>query len=55
MLQLQEINQRGRYASISSGVLNADPFVTLQEFKEMICEDFVGPGPYPTYILPLRS
>ena len=31
--------------------LNVDP-VTPREFEDMIHEDFAGPGPYPTYILP---
>ena len=31
--------------------LNID-LATLKEFEEMVCKDFAGPGPYPTYILP---
>ena len=31
--------------------LDVDP-VTLREFEDMIRKNFVGPGPYPTYILP---
>ena len=33
------------------GELNVDP-VTLKEFEDMICKDFVGPGPYLGYIYP---
>ncbi|KAG2747847.1 hypothetical protein P692DRAFT_20931833, partial [Suillus brevipes Sb2] len=34
--------------------LNVDP-VTLREFEDMVKKDFVGQGPYPTYILPSSS
>jgi hypothetical protein len=27
----------------------------LREFKDMVKKDFVGQGPYPTYILPSSS
>ncbi|KAG2071624.1 hypothetical protein BDR04DRAFT_1135000 [Suillus decipiens] len=32
--------------------LNVDP-VMLAEFEDMVQKNFVGQGPYPTYILPL--
>ena len=31
--------------------LNAN-LIMLREFEDMICKNFVSPGPYPTYILP---
>ncbi|KAG2112745.1 hypothetical protein BD769DRAFT_1364408, partial [Suillus cothurnatus] len=34
--------------------LNMD-LVMLREFKDMVKKDFVGQGPYPTYILPSSS
>ncbi|KAG2108809.1 hypothetical protein BD769DRAFT_1675220 [Suillus cothurnatus] len=34
--------------------LNVDP-VMLREFEDMVKKDFVGQGPYPTYILPSSS
>ncbi|KAF8434992.1 hypothetical protein L210DRAFT_3409429 [Boletus edulis BED1] len=52
MFQLREINQMEReMCQYLEWELNVDP-VTLWEFEEMIRKDFVGPGPYPTYILP---
>ncbi|KAI9459964.1 hypothetical protein HD554DRAFT_2041724 [Boletus coccyginus] len=52
MFQLREINQMEReMCQYLEWELNVDP-VTLREFEEMIRKDFVGPGPYPTYILP---
>ncbi|KAN0081278.1 hypothetical protein V8E55_008902 [Tylopilus felleus] len=52
MFQLREINQMEReMCQYLEWELNVDP-VTLKEFEEMIRKDFVGPGPYPTYILP---
>jgi hypothetical protein len=52
MFQLREINQMERgMCQYLEWELNVDP-VTLREFEDMICKDFVGPGPYPTYILP---
>ncbi|KIJ15514.1 hypothetical protein PAXINDRAFT_77274 [Paxillus involutus ATCC 200175] len=52
MFQLREINQMEReMCQYLEWELNVDP-VTLHEFEEMIRKDFVGPGPYPTYILP---
>ncbi|KAF8415273.1 hypothetical protein L210DRAFT_3683076 [Boletus edulis BED1] len=48
MFQLLGINQMERemYQYVDPGP------VTQREFEEMIHKDFVGPGPYPTYILP---
>ena len=52
MFQLREINQMEReMCQYLEWELNVDP-ITLREFEEMIRKDFVGPGPYPTYILP---
>jgi hypothetical protein len=52
IFQLREINQmeRGMCQDLE-WELNVDP-VTLREFEDMIHKDFVGPGAYPTYILP---
>ncbi|KAF8428406.1 hypothetical protein L210DRAFT_3508751 [Boletus edulis BED1] len=48
MFQLLGIKQMERemYQYVDPGP------VTQREFEEMIHKDFVGPGPYPTYILP---
>ena len=55
MFQLREINQMEReMCQYLEWELNVDP-VTLREFEEMVKKDFVGPGPYPTYILPSSS
>ncbi|KAG1739136.1 uncharacterized protein EDB91DRAFT_1237581 [Suillus paluster] len=55
MFQLREINQMEReMCQYLEWELNVDP-VTLREFEEMVKKDFVGPGPYPTYILPSTS
>ena len=52
MFQLREINQMERVmCQYLEWELNVDP-VTLKEFEEMVRKDFVGIGPYPTYILP---
>ena len=37
--------------SVFGGELNVDP-ARLEEFKEMVCKDFVGIGSYLTYIFP---
>jgi hypothetical protein len=52
MFQLQEINQmEWGMCQYLEWELNIDP-IMLREFEDMICKDFVGPSPYPTYILP---
>ena len=52
MFQLWEINQMEReICQYLEWELNVDP-VMLREFEDIIRKDFVGPGPYPTYILP---
>ncbi|KAG2067992.1 hypothetical protein BDR04DRAFT_1158351 [Suillus decipiens] len=55
MFQLQEINQMEReMCQYLEWELNVDP-VMLGEFEDMVKKDFVGQGPYSTYILPLLS
>ncbi|KAG1824326.1 uncharacterized protein BJ212DRAFT_1319395 [Suillus subaureus] len=55
MFQLREINQMEReMCQYLEWELNVDP-VTLREFEDMVKKDFVGQGPYPTYILPSSS
>ncbi|KAG2363385.1 hypothetical protein BDR07DRAFT_1450747 [Suillus spraguei] len=52
MFQLQEINQmEHKMCQYLEWELNVDP-VTYVEFEDMAKKDFVGQGPYPTYILP---
>ncbi|KAG2063270.1 hypothetical protein BDR04DRAFT_988616, partial [Suillus decipiens] len=55
MFQLREINRMERdMCQYLEWELNVDP-VTLGEFEDMVKKDFIGQGPYPTYILPLSS
>ena len=49
---LREINQMEReMCQYLGGELNVDP-ARLEEFKGMVCKDFVGIGSYLTYIFP---
>ena len=50
VFQLREINQVERCQYLE-WELNID-LAMLKEFEDMVREDFAGPGPYPTYILP---
>jgi hypothetical protein len=55
MFQLREINQMEReMCYYLEWELNVD-MVTLREFEDMVKKDFIGEGPYPTYILPSSS
>ena len=50
MFQLREINQMEReMCQYLEWEFNMDP-VALKEFEEMVCKDFMGVGPYLTYI-----
>ncbi|KAI6007711.1 hypothetical protein F5J12DRAFT_905565 [Pisolithus orientalis] len=52
MFQLREINQMEReMCQYLEWELNVDPS-TLCEFETMVRRDFVGMGPFPTYVLP---
>ena len=51
MFQLREINQMEREMfQYLDWELNVKPS-TLKEFKDIVCKDFAGPGPYPTFVL----
>ncbi|KII95653.1 hypothetical protein PLICRDRAFT_170276 [Plicaturopsis crispa FD-325 SS-3] len=55
MFALREINQMEReMCNYLEWELNVEPDC-LKEFTEMVCVDFAGPGPYPTYALTKAS
>jgi hypothetical protein len=50
MFQLREINQMEcEMCQYLDWELNIE-LLTLKEFNDMVCKDFTGPGPYPTYV-----
>lgn len=55
MFALREINQMEReMCSYLEWQLNVDP-AHLKEFEQKVRKDFRGPGPYPTYSLPVTA
>ncbi|KAF9231018.1 hypothetical protein BU15DRAFT_68693 [Melanogaster broomeanus] len=55
MFQLREINLMDReMCQYLEWEVNVAP-ATLKEFEVMIGRDFIGPGPYPTHILPTAA